>query len=54
VQPLTQLAERVIGASDAAAAAEDDAEGTVKKKPKGGSLMAKFDLKAMMPKRAQK
>jgi pilus assembly protein CpaE len=54
VQPLAQLAERVVGASDAVAAAEDDADGAVKKKPKGGSLMARFDLKAMMPKRAQK
>lgn len=52
VQPLVQLAERVIGAGDAAAEAEDDS--APKKKPKGGSLMAKFDLKAVMPKRAKK
>ncbi|MGN6269790.1 MAG: AAA family ATPase [Sphingomonas sp.] len=52
VQPLAQLAERVTGASDAAAAAEDD-DGAPKKKPKG-SLMGKFDLKAVMPKRTKK
>jgi pilus assembly protein CpaE len=51
VQPLAQLAERVIGAGDAAAEAdEDDAP---KKKPKG-SLMGKFDLKAVMPRLAKK
>ncbi|MGN6278252.1 MAG: pilus assembly protein CpaE [Sphingomonas sp.] len=52
VQPLAQLAERVTGAGDAAAV-EDDDDGAPKKKPKG-SLMGKFDLKAVMPKRAKK
>jgi pilus assembly protein CpaE len=50
-QPLVQLAEQVLGASDAAA---EEAENSGKKKPKGGSLMAKFDLKSVMPKRAKK
>jgi pilus assembly protein CpaE len=53
VAPLTQLAERVMGAGEAAADAEAD-DGAPKKKPKGGSLMSKFDLKAVMPKRAAK
>jgi pilus assembly protein CpaE len=52
VAPLAQLAERVMGASEAT---EDEAAegGATKKKPKGGSLMSKFDLKSVMPKRAK-
>lgn len=52
VQPMVDLAVRLMGVSDAA-----EADGGGKKKPaaKGGSLMGKFaDLKSMMPKRAKK
>jgi pilus assembly protein CpaE len=52
VQPLTDLATRLLGVGDAA-----DALDARQKKPaaKGGSLLGKFgDLKAMMPKRAAK
>lgn len=51
VAPLVALVERVVGAGEAA----EDAEAAAgKKKPKGGSLMSKFDLKSVMPKRAKK
>ncbi len=52
VQPMVDLAVRLMGVSDAA-----EADGGGKKKPvgRGGSLMGKFaDLKSMMPKRAKK
>jgi len=51
VAPLAALVERVVGAGEAAEDAESSAG---KKKPKGGSLMSKFDLKSVMPKRAKK
>ncbi|TPG22464.1 pilus assembly protein CpaE [Sphingomonas koreensis] len=51
VAPLIGLAERVMGASEEA---EAEAEAAGKKKPKGGSLMSRFDLKSVMPKRAAK
>jgi pilus assembly protein CpaE len=51
VTPLAALAERVTGASDAAA---EDAAESAAKKPKGASLMSRFDLKSVMPKRAKK
>ena len=52
VQPLTALAEQVIGSGEAAVLdAEKPAKG---KSSKGGSLMSKFDLKSMMPKKAAK
>lgn len=51
VAPLVALVERVVGAGEAA----EDAEAAAgKKKPNGGSLMSKFDLKSVMPKRAKK
>ena len=51
VAPLVALAEQVIGVGEAAGVGAS--EGTAKK-PKGGSLMSKFDLKSVMPKRAKK
>jgi pilus assembly protein CpaE len=50
--PLAALAERVIGCSEIVDEPADAAAPA--KKPKGGSLMSKFDLKAVMPKRAKK
>ncbi|HEX7655457.1 MAG TPA: pilus assembly protein CpaE, partial [Sphingomonas sp.] len=54
VAPIAALAERAMGAGEAAEEAEAEAAGNAKKKPKGGSLMSKFDLKSIMPKRAAK
>ncbi|MES1974784.1 MAG: pilus assembly protein CpaE [Pseudomonadota bacterium] len=52
VQPMVDLAVRLMGVSDAA---ETDGGGKKKPAAKGGSLMGKFaDLKSMMPKRAKK
>ena len=54
IQPMLQLAERVLGAADAAAEEAEEAGKGKKAKPKGGSILGKFgDLKSMMPKKAK-
>jgi len=51
VAPIAALVDRVVGASEAA---EDAGPSAGKAKPKGSSLMSKFDLKSVMSKRTKK
>ncbi|MGN6374998.1 MAG: AAA family ATPase [Sphingomonas sp.] len=58
VAPLSALAEQVVGVGMAADGSDEAPEGKgkikTKDKPKGDSLMARFDLKSIVPKRAKK